>query len=111
MKLSVELPDTPTVLDLDPEFARTALITVLYRTGKLSRFQACEALGLSPDNFDALLPRFGFSDGVDESNSNTRTTDSLTQVRRPHPSIAGKGKILGDLIDPIVEEGDWECLK
>lgn len=31
--------------------------------------------------------------------------------RRPAPSIAGKGKTLGDLIAPIVPEDDWECLK
>ncbi len=31
--------------------------------------------------------------------------------RQPHPEIAGKGRTLGDLIDPIVDEGDWECLK
>ena len=31
--------------------------------------------------------------------------------RCPHPEIAGKGRTLGDLIAPIVDEGDWECLK
>ena len=31
--------------------------------------------------------------------------------RRPHPEIAGKGRTLGDLVAPIVDEGDWECLK
>lgn len=31
--------------------------------------------------------------------------------RRPHPDIAGKGRTLGDLVGPIVDEGDWECLK
>ena len=31
--------------------------------------------------------------------------------RQPHPDIAGKGKTLGDLVAPIVDEGDWECLK
>lgn len=33
------------------------------------------------------------------------------QRRRPHPLIAGKGRTLGDLVAPIVDEGDWECLK
>ncbi|MEO1186704.1 MAG: hypothetical protein AAFX46_19380, partial [Cyanobacteria bacterium J06636_27] len=32
-------------------------------------------------------------------------------VRTPPSSIAGKGKILGDLISPIVEQEDWKCLK
>lgn len=31
--------------------------------------------------------------------------------RRPHPDIAGKGRTLGDLIEPVVDETDWECLK
>lgn len=26
-------------------------------------------------------------------------------------SIAGKGRTLGDLVSPIVDEQDWECLK
>jgi uncharacterized protein with von Willebrand factor type A (vWA) domain len=26
-------------------------------------------------------------------------------------SIAGKGKTLGDIVSPIVDEEDWECLK
>jgi hypothetical protein len=31
--------------------------------------------------------------------------------RSAPPSIAGKGKTLGDLVSPIVDEEDWECLK
>ncbi len=32
--------------------------------------------------------------------------------RRSSPaSMAGKAKILGDIVSPIVDEGDWECLK
>lgn len=31
--------------------------------------------------------------------------------RQPAPSIAGKGKTLGDLVSPVVEDCDWECLK
>jgi hypothetical protein len=27
------------------------------------------------------------------------------------PSIAGKGQTLGDIVSPIVDEQDWECLK
>lgn len=36
-----------------------------------------------------------------------------TAVRRRQPpaSIAGKGKTLGDIVSPIVDEKDWECLK
>lgn len=35
----------------------------------------------------------------------------VTKRRRPHPDIAGKGRTLGDLIEPEVDESDWECLK
>ena len=31
--------------------------------------------------------------------------------RQPHPDIAGKGQTLGDLVAPIVDDSDWECLK
>lgn len=30
--------------------------------------------------------------------------------RQPHPAIAGKGRLIGDLVQPVVEEGDWDCL-
>ncbi|MBF0132431.1 MAG: hypothetical protein HQL75_07585 [Magnetococcales bacterium] len=44
-----------------------------------------------------------------------RTADeapiSLPKQRRPHPEIAGKGRTLGDLVTPIVDEGDWDCLQ
>ncbi|MGB3651731.1 MAG: hypothetical protein WBA41_11030 [Rivularia sp. (in: cyanobacteria)] len=43
----------------------------------------------------------------------TILSDAQPQTLRRNPpgSIAGKGKILGDLVSPIVEEQDWECLK
>ncbi len=31
--------------------------------------------------------------------------------RSPPKSIAGKGKTLGDLVGPLMDETDWECLK
>ncbi len=31
--------------------------------------------------------------------------------RTTSPVIAGKGKTLGDLVSPIADESDWECLK
>jgi hypothetical protein len=31
--------------------------------------------------------------------------------RKPSPLIAGKGKTLGDLVNLVVNEQDWECLK
>ena len=40
--------------------------------------------------------------------------DVLPVVKRRRvapPSIAGKGRTLGDIVSPIVDEQDWECLK
>ncbi|MEI6415384.1 MAG: hypothetical protein WCP34_14145 [Pseudomonadota bacterium] len=31
--------------------------------------------------------------------------------RHPHPDIGGKGRTLGDLVNPVVDEAEWECLK
>lgn len=31
--------------------------------------------------------------------------------RQPHPDIAGKGKILGDIISPACPPEDWEALR
>lgn len=31
--------------------------------------------------------------------------------RTPHPTIAGKGRTVGDLLEPLVEDADWSCLK
>lgn len=43
------------------------------------------------------------------------TVDEATSIptkrRRPRPIIAGKGRTLGDLITPAVDDEDWECLK
>ena len=41
------------------------------------------------------------------------TDDVIPVVKRriAPPSIAGKGRTLGDIVSPIVDEQDWECLK
>jgi hypothetical protein len=31
--------------------------------------------------------------------------------RTPPSSIAGKGKTLGDIVSPIINQEEWECLK
>ena len=37
---------------------------------------------------------------------------STSQTRRiPPKKIAGKGKTITDIVSPIVDEDDWECLK
>ncbi len=39
------------------------------------------------------------------------TVSPTVKRRFPPVSIAGKGKTLGDIVNPIVDEEDWECLK
>jgi hypothetical protein len=40
------------------------------------------------------------------------TPPSTQTHKRTTPShLAGKVKILGDIVSPIVDEEDWECLK
>ena len=43
----------------------------------------------------------------------TVVEDTTPDIKRrvPPVSIAGKGKTIGDLVNPIVSEQDWECLK
>ncbi|MGH8556098.1 MAG: hypothetical protein ACRESZ_01290, partial [Methylococcales bacterium] len=31
--------------------------------------------------------------------------------RRPPAAIAGQGETIGDIVNPIVDQEDWECLK
>jgi hypothetical protein len=53
------------------------------------------------------------------SSNNTATTQSEAGVENHHSEkrrttstlIAGKGRTLGDIVSPIVDEQDWECLK
>ena len=41
----------------------------------------------------------------------TQTNSQPTHRRFPVPALVGKAKTVGDIVSPIVEEGDWECLK
>lgn len=38
-------------------------------------------------------------------------TKPRSHRRTAAPAIAGQGRTLGDLVSPIVDEPDWECLK
>jgi len=55
--------------------------------------------------------------GVSNGTSSIDSVDSmdhpvdLPRRRVPPATIAGKGKTLGDMVSPIVDEEDWECLK
>lgn len=34
-----------------------------------------------------------------------------TPQRKPHPDIAGKGRILGDIVSPVCAPEEWEALR
>lgn len=38
-------------------------------------------------------------------------SDVQTQIRQISPKIAGKGKILGDIISPVIPDADWEAIR
>ncbi|MBW4642040.1 MAG: hypothetical protein KME23_03310 [Goleter apudmare HA4340-LM2] len=40
-----------------------------------------------------------------------KETVTHVQRRTPAAAIAGKARLLGDLVSPVVDEQDWECLK
>lgn len=46
-----------------------------------------------------------------ESGGTEPDAKSVPRRRFPIASLAGKVKILGDIVSPIVNEEDWECLK
>ena len=61
MEISLDLPDTAALLQLDQAYLKEALVVILYHVGKLSEKEACLTLGISRRAFEELLPRFGFS--------------------------------------------------
>ncbi len=61
MKIFIELPDTASLKCLDSEYLKEALVAMLYHLGKLSKQEACMALGITRRTFEELLPQFGFS--------------------------------------------------
>ena len=61
MRISIDLPDTAALGQLDQDYLKEALVATLYHLGKISEKEACGALGVSRRTFEELLPRFGFS--------------------------------------------------
>lgn len=45
------------------------------------------------------------------SDSAPHESGEKTKRRTPPPCLAGKVQIHGDIVSPIVDEADWECLK
>lgn len=68
---------------------------------------------------DALLKNASQCVGVDDCNEIInialheliKNHQSVNKRRQPPLSIAGKGKIIGDLTEPCFASEDFECLK
>ena len=69
MKISVELPDTNFLTDMDPDYLKEALVAMLYHVGKLSGKEAAMALAVTRREFEELLPRFGVSILADDQDT------------------------------------------
>lgn len=61
MKVSIDVPDSVALAELDQEYLKEAFVAILYHLGKLSEKEACLALGKGRREFEEMLPRFGFS--------------------------------------------------
>ena len=61
MKVSLEFPDTASLMQFDHDYLKVVLIATLYHLGQLSEHEACVALGVTRRVFEELLPRCGFS--------------------------------------------------
>ena len=61
MKISLEFPDTASLMQFDHDYLKKILVATLYHLGRLSEYEACTALGLTHRAFEELLPQFGFS--------------------------------------------------
>lgn len=61
MKLSIDLLDVEPLSDVDVMYLKEMLIAALYNVGKISAKEGAKILGKTRREFEALLPKFGFS--------------------------------------------------
>ncbi|MEL7352766.1 MAG: DUF2281 domain-containing protein [Cyanobacteria bacterium P01_A01_bin.116] len=52
-----------------------------------------------------------FVEFLQNKQANSKHQNQTAKRRFPVPELAGKIEILGDIVSPIVDEEDWECLK
>ena len=61
MEMTIKLPNTESLADVDGSFIKEMVAANLYHLGRLSEKEAREILGMTRREFEALLPRFSFS--------------------------------------------------
>ena len=122
MQITIELPDD--IGDRyqlkSPNFSRRILELIVadnYRQGSIGAAEVRRCLNFSSlwETYDFLKREKAYLPYTEEDlETDVRSEEmpKLSQKRRqPSASIAGKGKTLGDLVNSIVSEQDWECLK
>ena len=61
MYISLELPDTPKLLNLAPGYFEQAMAAMLYHVGSISEKEACGMMKISRRMLEDLLPKFGIA--------------------------------------------------
>ncbi|WP_353570962.1 hypothetical protein [Candidatus Albibeggiatoa sp. nov. BB20] len=61
MQLSIDLPDTPLLLQHQPLYYKQVLLFSLYHLQQISEKEICDMLNLTRREFADLLIKYGFS--------------------------------------------------
>lgn len=122
MQITIELPDDiGDRLQLQsPNLSRRILELIVadnYRQGKIGAGEVRRILNFYSrwETYDFLKREKAYLPYTEEDLETDVRSEEMPKFsqkrRQPSASIAGKGKTLGDLVNSIVSEQDWECLK
>ena len=90
-----------------PQSGRSAIESIIRELEKIP-----EPLQLGLLDFIRFLSNSYPAANQSEARAAGNNTPEHSRNRRTtSPLIAGKGKTLRDIVSPIVDERDWECLK
>lgn len=64
-----------------------------------------------PEGRPKSLPKLPANSTVEAIFIVLDTTSPPLPRRQPPPAIAGKGKILGDIVGPVAPSEDWDALR
>ena len=94
-------------MNTTPQSGRSAIESIVRELEKIP-----EPMQLSLLDFIRSLGSSYAATNQSETMSVASTERTLSSKRRTTSAlIAGKGKTVGDIVSPIVDERDWECLK
>ena len=94
-------------MNTTPQSGRSAIESIVRELEKIP-----EPMQLSLLDFIRSLGSSYAATNQSETMSVASTERTLSSKRRTTSAlIAGKGKTVGDIVSPIVDEQDWECLK